>query len=132
MINTHVIFSALLGAIFWNIFTWYYGLPSSSSHALIGGLLGASYRTCWHCATKMGWHYQSTCCHRYFAATGMVMGMILMVITARIFFYSNPHRVEGWFRKFNWFLLRLSALAMVVTMRKKPWVSLQFCSIHPA
>ena len=41
IINTQVILSALLGAIIWNIFTWYYGLPSSSSHALIGGLLGA-------------------------------------------------------------------------------------------
>src|SRR3990167_5028129 len=41
IITTQVILSALLGAIFWNIFTWYYGLPSSSSHALIGGLLGA-------------------------------------------------------------------------------------------
>ena len=37
-----VIFSALLGAIFWNIFTWVFGLPSSSSHALIGGLIGAT------------------------------------------------------------------------------------------
>ena len=35
-------FFCFIGAIFWNIFTWYYGLPSSSSHALIGGLLGAS------------------------------------------------------------------------------------------
>src|SRR5436190_1706806 len=42
VITIQVILSALLGAIFWNIFTWYYGLPSSSSHALIGGLLGAS------------------------------------------------------------------------------------------
>jgi PiT family inorganic phosphate transporter len=36
-----VIFSALVGAIFWNLFTWYYGIPSSSSHAMVGGLIGA-------------------------------------------------------------------------------------------
>lgn len=36
-----VIVSALIGAIFWNLFTWYFGIPSSSSHALIGGLVGA-------------------------------------------------------------------------------------------
>ena len=42
IINTQIILSSLLGAIFWNLFTWYYGLPSSSSHALIGGLLGAA------------------------------------------------------------------------------------------
>ena len=41
IVDTHLIFAALVGAIFWNIITWYYGLPSSSSHALIGGLLGA-------------------------------------------------------------------------------------------
>ncbi|AHE68417.1 inorganic phosphate transporter [Legionella oakridgensis] len=42
LINTSLIFSALLGAISWNLLTWYYGLPSSSSHALIGGLAGAA------------------------------------------------------------------------------------------
>src|SRR5512141_2527865 len=36
-----VVFSALIGAIFWNLFTWYFGIPSSSSHALVGGLVGA-------------------------------------------------------------------------------------------
>src|SRR5947207_7431636 len=40
IIDIHFILAALIGAIFWNIFTWYFGLPSSSSHALIGGLLG--------------------------------------------------------------------------------------------
>jgi len=41
VVDTHVVFGALLGAIFWNILTWYYGIPSSSSHALIGGIVGA-------------------------------------------------------------------------------------------
>lgn len=42
VIDTKLIFAALIGAIFWNLLTWYYGLPSSSSHALIGGLAGAA------------------------------------------------------------------------------------------
>ncbi|HEX2548287.1 MAG TPA: inorganic phosphate transporter, partial [Gammaproteobacteria bacterium] len=42
IIDIHLILAALVGAIFWNILTWYYGLPSSSSHALIGGILGAA------------------------------------------------------------------------------------------
>jgi PiT family inorganic phosphate transporter len=42
VIDAYFIFSALIGAIFWNLFTWYFGLPSSSSHALIGGLIGAA------------------------------------------------------------------------------------------
>lgn len=42
IVDTHFILAALIGAIFWNLVTWYYGLPSSSSHALIGGLAGAA------------------------------------------------------------------------------------------
>ena len=41
IVDTHVVFGALLGAITWNVITWYYGIPSSSSHALIGGISGA-------------------------------------------------------------------------------------------
>ena len=42
IVDHYVVFGALIGAIFWNIVTWYYGIPSSSSHALIGGLVGAA------------------------------------------------------------------------------------------
>jgi PiT family inorganic phosphate transporter len=42
-VTTTVIFSGLIGAIFWNLLTWYFGLPSSSSHALIGGVVGAAF-----------------------------------------------------------------------------------------
>jgi inorganic phosphate transporter, PiT family len=42
VVDAHVIFGALAGAISWNVITWYYGLPSSSSHALIGGMIGAT------------------------------------------------------------------------------------------
>src|SRR5688572_2687928 len=42
VVDNHVIFGALIGAISWNVITWYYGLPSSSSHALIGGMIGAT------------------------------------------------------------------------------------------
>lgn len=99
VITTQVIFSALLGAIFWNIFTWYYGLPSSSSHALIGGLLGASIA---HAGTQpLMWLGIAKVIAAIVLSPllGMIMGMTLMVITARLFFYSNPHRVESWFRK---------------------------------
>src|SRR3954454_6297127 len=41
VVDTHVVFGALVGAITWNFLTWYYGIPSSSSHALIGGIVGA-------------------------------------------------------------------------------------------
>lgn len=98
VINTHIIFSALLGAIFWNLFTWYYGLPSSSSHALIGGLLGACIA---HAGMKpLKWAGISKVLAAIVISPllGMIMGMLLMLLTARLFFYSTPNRVEGWFR----------------------------------
>jgi len=42
IVDHYVVFGALIGAISWNVITWYYGIPSSSSHALIGGIIGAS------------------------------------------------------------------------------------------
>lgn len=99
VITTQVIFAALLGAICWNIFTWYYGLPSSSSHALIGGLLGASIA---HAGTQpLDWFGISKVLAFIVISPllGMFMGMLLIVLTARLFFYSTPHRVESWFRK---------------------------------
>ncbi|OGT63656.1 MAG: inorganic phosphate transporter, partial [Gammaproteobacteria bacterium RIFCSPHIGHO2_12_FULL_45_12] len=99
IMNIQIICSALLGAIFWNIFTWYYGLPSSSSHALIGGLIGASIAYAgthplnWYGIAKvLSWIVISP-------LLGMIMGMLFMVITARLFFYSTPHRIDGIFRK---------------------------------
>lgn len=101
VINNYVIFSALLGAILWNIFTWYYGLPSSSSHALIGGLLGAS-------VAHAGLHpLKWIGISKVLAAIvispllGMIMGIILMLLIGRIFFHAIPSKVESWFRKFQ-------------------------------
>ncbi len=99
VINTHVIFSALLGAICWNIFTWLYGLPSSSSHALIGGLLGASISHAGMSPLKWLGISKVLAFIVISPLLGMVMGMILMVITARLFFYSTPNKVEGWFHR---------------------------------
>lgn len=99
VITTQVVLSALLGAILWNILTWYYGLPSSSSHALIGGLLGAGIA---HGGlAPLQWYGISKVLAFIVISPllGMVMGMILILIIARLFFYSSPHRVDGWFRR---------------------------------
>lgn len=96
-----VIFSALVGAIFWNIFTWLFGLPSSSSHALIGGLLGASIAHAGLAPLKWAGIIKVIAAIVISPFLGMIMGMALMILTARIFFYANPHRVEGWFRRFQ-------------------------------
>lgn len=94
-----VIFCALLGAIFWNIFTWYFGLPSSSSHALIGGLLGASIAHAGMQPLKWAGIIKVVAAIVISPLLGMMMGMLLMLLTARIFFYANPHRIDGWFRR---------------------------------
>lgn len=99
IIDTQIILSALLGAIFWNIITWYYGLPSSSSHALIGGLLGAGIARAG--TAPLDWMGISKVLAFIVISPllGMAMGMIFIVLTARIFFYSSPQRIDGWFRK---------------------------------
>lgn len=101
VITTQVVFAALLGAILWNIFTWFYGLPSSSSHALIGGLLGASIIRAGF--GPLNWFGISKVLIAIVISPllGMVMGMMFMMLTARIFFYANPQKVEGWFRHFQ-------------------------------
>lgn len=96
-----VIFSALVGAIFWNIFTWFFGLPSSSSHALIGGLLGASIAYAGLSPLKWAGIIKVVAAIVISPFLGMIMGMFLMVVIARIFFYTNPHKVDAWFRRFQ-------------------------------
>lgn len=99
VINIQVILSALLGAIFWNILTWYYGLPSSSSHALIGGLLGASIAHAGMQPLKWAGIAKVIAAIVLSPLLGMVMGIAFMLITARLFFYTQPNKVEGWFHK---------------------------------
>jgi PiT family inorganic phosphate transporter len=102
VMTVHVIFAALLGAIFWNIFTWYYGLPSSSSHALIGGILGATISYAGSAPLKWFGILKVLSAIVISPLLGMLMGMLFMVLTARIFFYWNPHRIEKYFSKLQY------------------------------
>lgn len=99
VIDTEVIFAALLGAILWNIFTWYFGLPSSSSHALIGGLLGAGISHAGMAPLNWFGIIKVLSAIVISPLLGMIMGMFLVLLTMRLFFYANPHRVEGLFSK---------------------------------
>ncbi len=98
VITIDVILAALLGAIFWNVFTWYYGLPSSSSHALIGGLLGATIVHAGMAPLKWLGISKVLAAIVLSPLLGMAMGMLLMLITARIFYHSHPMRIDGMFR----------------------------------
>ena len=99
-----VILAGLLGAIAWDLFTWYFGLPTSSSHALIGGYAGAA-------VAKAGWVAIAGCanCGQGWARTlsfivispmiGLAAGLLLMVAICWTCRRMAPGRVDDWFRR---------------------------------
>lgn len=101
VITNVVIFSGLLGAILWNIFTWFFGLPSSSSHALIGGLLGASIAHAGVQPLKWVGIIKVVSAIVISPLLGTLMGMFLMMVISRLFFYSTPSKIDSWFRRFQ-------------------------------
>lgn len=98
-VNEYVILSALLGAIFWNLVTWYYGIPSSSSHALMGGFGGAAIaRAGWSAILYHGW--TNTLIFIVIAPLmGMAMGFVIMASLMWIFHKRSSSSVNGVFRK---------------------------------
>ena len=99
IVDNLLILSALGGAIIWNIATWYYGLPSSSSHALIGGLIGAAVTKAgtgtlvWSGITK------TTIFIIVSPAIGIALGFIFMLISINLNRYSNMARSDKLYRK---------------------------------
>ncbi len=98
-VDSRVIFGALIGAIAWNLITWYYGIPSSSSHALIGGLIGAAL-------IKAGpapllWPGILKTASFIFVAPllGVALGATIMLLVSWTFFRQTPRRVDRWFRR---------------------------------
>jgi PiT family inorganic phosphate transporter len=99
IVDPHVILGGLLGAIFWNLITWYYGLPSSSSHALIGGYAGAAMAKAGLAAIIWGTKWVLTLAFIALSPIiGMFLGSALLVITTWVFHHTNPHRVNRFFR----------------------------------
>lgn len=98
-VNELVIVTGLLGTILWNILTWWLGLPTSSSHALIGGYAGAAIaKAGWKVIIASGW--TKTLIFIVLAPLiGMTLGMILMIITSRIVARRSPSVVNRWFRR---------------------------------
>ena len=94
-----VIIAGLLGAIFWNLFTWYFGLPVSSSHALIGGYAGAAVtRSGLGVIIPSGW--TKTLAFIVLApALGLVLGFSFMLAVSWLFREKSPRRVDVWFRR---------------------------------
>ena len=99
VVDHYVILGALIGAIVWNVVTWYYGIPSSSSHALIGGLAGAAVAKGGYAALVGKGFLVITLAIVASPLLGFLLGMGLMVIVAHLFARSAPNRIDRWFRR---------------------------------
>ena len=102
-VDSRVIFGALIGAISWNLITWYYGIPSSSSHALIGGLIGAVLPKAG--TAPLLWPGILKTAAFIFVAPllGMALGALIMLTVSWICFRQPPRRVDRWFRRLQLF-----------------------------
>ena len=99
IVDHHVVFGALLGAIIWNIVTWWYGIPSSSSHALIGGIVGAVVVKAGASALIASGIIKTVLFIFISPLLGFVLGGTMMVIVAWVFRRTSPLRVDNFFRR---------------------------------
>jgi inorganic phosphate transporter, PiT family len=99
IVDHYVVFGALVGAIAWNLITWWYGIPSSSSHALIGGLVGAAVAKAGTGHLVAGGLLKTVVFIFVAPLMGMVLGATLMLMVAWLFVRSTPARVDRWFRR---------------------------------
>jgi len=99
IVDQYVVFGALIGAIAWNIITWYYGIPSSSSHALIGGIVGAGVAKAGTWALIPAGIIKTVAFIFISPFIGFLLGSILMLAISWIFMRSTPSRVDRLFRR---------------------------------
>jgi PiT family inorganic phosphate transporter len=98
LITSRVIFAALMGAIAWNVITWWAGIPSSSSHALIGGLLGAGIASGGLAAVVWQGVLKTTAAIVLSPAFGFVLALALVLAVSWIFVKRTPYAVDRLFR----------------------------------
>ena len=99
VVDQYVIFGALVGAIIWNIITWIGGIPSSSSHALIGGLVGAAVAKSGTGALVGGGLLKTVIFIVVSPVLGFILGSIMMLLVSWLFVKSTPRKVDTWFRR---------------------------------
>jgi len=99
VVDTHVVFGALVGAITWNLITWYYGIPSSSSHALIGGIVGAVMAKSGAGVLVAGGILKTVAFIFISPLLGFLFGSLAMVAVAWLFRRVRPGQVDKWFRR---------------------------------
>ena len=94
-----VIFGGLTGAIIWDLITWYFGLPTSSSHALVGGYAGAAVAKTGFAAVVTGGWTKTIIFIFLSPLIGMTAGLTLMIAIHWLFRWTPPSRVDRWFRR---------------------------------
>jgi len=99
IVDTHVVFGALTGAITWNLLTWYYGIPSSSSHALIGGIVGAVIAKAGASALISSGIMKTVAFIFVSPLLGFLLGSLMMVVVAWVCRRATPSKVDRWFRR---------------------------------
>ncbi len=99
IVDHYVVFGALCGAIAWNFITWVYGIPSSSSHALIGGLVGAAVAKVGTGSLVASGLIKTIVFIVLSPMLGFALGALLMLAVSWLFVRTSPRRVDGWFRR---------------------------------
>jgi PiT family inorganic phosphate transporter len=99
IVDHHVVFGALIGAITWNAITWWWGIPSSSSHALIGGIAGAVVAKAGPSALVAGGIWKTVAFIIVSPLLGFLLGSVMMVIVAWVCRRKSPLRIDRWFRR---------------------------------
>jgi PiT family inorganic phosphate transporter len=110
IVDHYVVFGALVGAISWNVITWWYGLPSSSSHALIGGLVGAAVVKAGGDSLVAAGLLKIVIFIVVSPALGFLLGSLLMLGVSWLCFRTRPQKADAWFRRLQ--LVSASAFSL--------------------
>lgn len=110
IVDERVIFGALMGAISWNVITWWAGIPSSSSHALIGGLVGAGVTKAGGAAVVWTGLSKTAAAIVLSPMTGFFLALMLVLAVSWLFLRVNPHTVDSSFRSLQFVSASLYSL----------------------
>jgi PiT family inorganic phosphate transporter len=110
LVDHRVIFGALMGAISWNVITWWAGIPSSSSHALIGGLVGAGLAKAGVNAIVWAGLGKTTAAIVLSPLTGFVLAVLLVLVVSWSFLKATPYAVDNLFRSLQFMSASLYSL----------------------
>jgi PiT family inorganic phosphate transporter len=110
IVDDNVIFGALTGAIVWNLLTWAFGIPSSSSHALIGGLVGAGLAKAGTSSIVWNGLIKTGSAIVFSPALGFFLALMLVLAVSWIFVRSTPHAVDTLFRSLQFLSASLYSL----------------------